>query len=64
MVVDDIRLTTDEIKKYCKFNLADVLGLLIRRSDEQIEVVKDFMALAAVITYEGLKKKLGLSNGE
>lgn len=54
MAVDDIRLTTDEIKKYCKFNL----------TDEQIEVVKDFMALAAVITYEGLKKKLGLSNGE
>ncbi len=44
MVAEDGRLTSEEI-------LSCYEGTL---NEEQIEIIKDFMALAAVITYEGL----------
>ena len=44
MVEEDIRLSTEEIKKFIKEPL----------TDKQIEIIKYFMALAAVITYEGI----------
>ena len=46
MVEDDLRLTNDEILSCYDGN--ETL------TEEQMEIIKDFVALAAVITYEGL----------
>ena len=46
MVEDDLRLTNDEILS-C-YDGDETL------TEEQMEIIKDFVALAAVITYEGL----------
>ena len=49
MVEDDLRLTNDEILS-C-YDGDETL------TEEQMEIIKDFVALAAVITYEGLLQK-------
>ena len=49
MVEDDLRLTNDEIVS-C-YNGDETL------TEEQMEIIKDFVALAAVITYQGLLQK-------
>ncbi len=48
MVEDDIRLTNEEICSCYEGTL----------TEEQMEVIKDFMAAAAVITYEGLLQRI------
>ena len=56
-IPNDIRLTTEEVKQLYEGDQ--------ELTDEQIETIKDFMALAAVIAYEGLTKKtLVLNNPE
>ena len=51
------RLTAEEIRQLVKGGE--------KLTDEQVETIKDFITLAAVITYEGLKKEtLGLNNQE
>ena len=48
MVEDDLRLTNEEILSCYEGD--EVL------TEEQMDIIKDFVALAAVITYEGLAK--------
>ena len=48
MVEDDIRLTNEEICSCYEGTL----------TEEQMEVIKDFMAAAAIITYEGLLQRI------
>lgn len=51
------RLTAEEIRKLVKGGE--------KLTDEQIETINDFIALAAVIAYEGLKREvLGLNSQE
>lgn len=45
---EDIRLSPEEIRRLVKQDL----------TDEQVEQLRDFLALYAVITYEGLQEKL------
>ena len=48
-ILKESPLTTEEIRQYVEGGE--------KLTDEQIETIKDFIALAAVITYEDLKKK-------
>ena len=48
-ILNEGRLTTEEIRQYVEGGE--------KLTDEQIETINDFIALAAVITYEDLKKK-------
>ena len=51
------RLTAEEIRQLVKGGE--------KLTDEQIETINDFIALAAVIAYEGLKREvLGLNSQE
>ena len=45
---EDIRLSPEEIRRLVKQDL----------TDEQVEQLREFLALYAVITYEGLQEKL------
>lgn len=48
-ILKESPLTTEEIRQCVEGGE--------KLTDEQIETIKDFIALAAVITYEDLKKK-------
>ena len=47
--MEDIRLTPEEVRQYVKQDL----------TDEQAEMLRDFLAQYAVIVYEGFTKKQG-----
>lgn len=55
-IPEEGRLTTEEVRQSVEGgeNL----------TDEQVETIKDFMALAVVITYEALKKEAQGKNAE
>ena len=55
-IPEEGRLTTEEVRQ----NVEGGENL----TDEQVETIKDFIALAAVIAYEGLKREALGKNAE